>query len=78
MRTQKKLDILVPALALEHPHNPEFANLRDKIGAALQRYQKTGNFMDLSHFDGPPAYYFIQDMKLIEEPLGYRVTASCG
>lgn len=75
---KQKINIIVPALALEHVQNPEFADLRDKIARALQRYHLTGNFMHEGILEAPVPYIFVEKFKLVQEPLGYQVLAKCG
>jgi len=68
----KKLNIFVPALALEHPHNSEDYDLKDKLAAAVDRLHKTGDFFEPVQIT---SYIFIKNKKFHPEALGYTVEA---
>lgn len=76
-QNKRKIECFIPAIALEHPHNEEFYDLREKLCAALHRYQTTGNFLATSPVEEPMPYFFIERREFSREPLGYKIVAKC-
>lgn len=76
MTEEKITEYFIPALALEHPQNPEDFNLHKKIMWALLRlYQHNDFFADLEVKDSVPRVY-IAKSSLNAKALGYNVLAS--
>lgn len=72
MPKQKKLNIFIPAQALEHLQNGEDFNLREKLAAAVDRLVKTGDFFEPV---AEKSYVFIENKKFHPESMGYTVEA---
>jgi hypothetical protein len=73
MLDKESKEYFIPALALEHPSNPEFATLRDKIIFAIRRYYQKGDFSaNLTVIDPIPKVTILQ-FKFNHEKMGYDV-----
>ncbi len=74
MTKEKKLNIFIPAQALEHVCNAENANLREKIRWALIRYYFNKDFFNPAYTRPAPSVY-VEKQLLKTDPLGYAVEA---
>ena len=75
MHQEKMIECFVPALALEHPSNPETFKKVDKVRAAVRRYEQNGDFDSLITVRDPMPDIFIKKMEFKPEALGYWVVA---
>ena len=70
-----EIALFVPAKALEHHANPEFATLRDKIIFALRRWHQKKDFgADLEIVD-PVPFVNLRKTEFDPKELGYKVEA---
>ncbi len=72
---RSKLNIFIPARALEHPCNSEFASRREKIKLAVIRYFLHGDFFT-AHYTRPAPYVFLEKIHFKTNPLGYAIQAT--
>lgn len=76
MRKIKKIEIFVPAQALEHPSNQETASLKEKIRFAVLRYYQKNDFMALLEAQDPIPWVNVHKTIFKAKELGYEVLAS--
>lgn len=75
MEVKEPTEYFIPAAALEHPANPEFANLRDKIIYAIRRYEQNSDFQsNLEVIDLVP-FVSTRKIQFNKERMGYDVLA---
>ena len=73
--SQKTIKIFVPAQALEHHTNSEYATLRDKLRAAIVRYHLSDDFFGFVAIRDPMPFVDLQAIKFESGALGYSVRA---
>jgi hypothetical protein len=71
----ERIVCFVPAQALEHPDNSEFANLLEKIKWALIRYKQNDDFFSRISINGNTPSVYIERKVFHKEALGYEVQA---
>ncbi len=69
-------DLFIPAQALEHPGNAEYATLADKLRAAALRLTLNGNFNDLITLTETTPYIFLKFFKFDPAKMGYNIIVS--
>lgn len=75
MKKKQKINIFIPALALEHICNAEFASRDEKIKWAIIRYTLHKDFFNPAYMR-PAPYVFLEKVLLKKNPLGYAVIAT--
>lgn len=69
----EKIEVFVPALALEQRGNPEYATLREKlIRAVIRWWQKEDFFVDIDVNSETP-FVYLEDIKFDKDSFGYHV-----
>lgn len=68
----EKINIFIPARALEHPCNAEFASREDKIKWAIIRYYLHKDF-STPQYTRPAPYVFLEKVYFKKDLLGYAV-----
>lgn len=74
MRVQTKINIFVPALALQHSSNPEGISRREQLELAVMRYFLNKDFYNPT-YRRPAPYVFLEKFLFKKNPLGYAVSA---
>lgn len=73
---EEKFETFVPALALEHHMNPEYADKKEKVKNAVRRLVVFGDFFTEEVPPSPPPFVIIEEMKFVPHAMGYQVFAS--
>lgn len=73
MKKEEKIKCFVPALALEHSDNLEFASVFEKIKCAVIRYYQNEDFFVSLKYPVPGV--FIEKKIFHPKALGYEVSA---
>ncbi len=73
-KKEKRINVFVPALALEHVCNPENASRREKLQLAVMRYFFNKDFYNPTYYR-PAPYVFLEKIFFKSDPLGYAVSA---
>lgn len=73
---EEKLETFVPALALEHHMNEEYAGKKEKVRNAIRRLVSFGDYFVEEVPPDPPPFVIVDDMKFIPDALGYHVFAT--
>lgn len=69
----KDIDIFIPAAALEQPGNGEDFHLREKLCAAIRRYQQNGTFEGTITVYDPMPILKLLAFRFDRARLGYHV-----
>lgn len=72
---EEKLNIFIPAMALQNPANPPDINLNQKLRFAVLRFFFTKDFYGLISVRDPLPGVFLEEYKLNAPLLGYDVSA---
>ena len=70
-----EIALFVPAKALEHLHNPEYATRRDKIIYAIRRFHQQNDFYSCFDATDPAPFVNIRKVEFNPKELGYKVEA---
>ena len=70
---KQKIDLFVPALALQHPTNPENCDLKCKIRLAILRFWQNDDFGSILQVVDPALLIIIKEVVFNKEKLGYDV-----
>lgn len=76
MSKVEKIEIFVPAHALEHPANKETARREEKIRMAILRYYQQDDFMALLEAQDSIPWVNLHKVTFKPRELGYKVLAS--
>lgn len=71
---EEKINVFIPARALEHVCNSEFATRDEKIQWAIRRYYLNKDFFN-PRYERPAPYVFLDKILFKNDPLGYAVKA---
>lgn len=74
-KKKQKINIFIPAQALQNVGNPEFATLRERIKLAIIRHLRFKDFKSFHLGPHPLPGIFIEKTSLRTDPLGYAVIA---
>jgi hypothetical protein len=74
-RKEKKIECFIPAIALEHQSNGSGYHLREKIFAAIRRFEENNNFEGLITVRDPMPTIVLEKKVFNPQELGYDVVA---
>ena len=70
---KQKIDLFIPALALQHPTNPENCDLKCKIRLAVLRYWQSEDFNSILQVVDPTPLVILKETLFNKGKLGYDV-----
>lgn len=75
MAKEKKVKYFIPAMALEHPANPEIFSLHQKLKFAIIRYFINGDYLSLVSVPDPLPGVLLEQQTFNKKMLGYDICA---
>lgn len=76
MKREKKIEYFIPAMALEHPSNPESFTLHQKLKFAVLRYFINKDYYSLISVPSPLPDLFLEQHTFNKEKIGYDILAT--